>query len=48
MALGLGRGRRVLGDNLLASVVPGASDLKATGVSRSVTGSRSVMGTGSV
>lgn len=30
---------------LLPSVVPGASVLKATGISRSVTGSRSVIGT---
>lgn len=32
-------------ERLLPSVVPGASVLKATGVSRSVTGSRSVIGT---
>lgn len=48
MALGgLGRGRRVLCDFLLASVVLGASVLKATGVSRSVAGSRSIVVTGS-
>lgn len=45
MALGRGRGRWVLCDILLASVVRGASVLKATGVSRSVTRSRSVIGT---
>lgn len=48
MALGgLGRGRRVLSDILLASVVLGASVLKATGVSRSVAGLRSIVVTGS-
>lgn len=48
MALGgLGRGRRVLCDFLLASVVLGASVLKATGISRSVAGSRSIVVTGS-
>lgn len=46
MALGgLGRGRRVLCDFLLASVVLGALVLKATDVSRSVAGSRSEKGT---
>lgn len=47
MALGLDPGRRVLCVILLASVVLGASGLKGTGVSRSVTGSRSIVVTGS-